>query len=98
MRLFLLGVVTLVACTGPAAGPQVRDSCFVGGCGAEVCSGRPDVVSICIYRDAFACFQTGTCERQADGQCGWTATRELVQCLIENHGDDLPPLAPPRPL
>jgi hypothetical protein len=42
------------------------------------------VISTCEWRDEYACYQTATCERQPDGQCGWTSTPELDACLAQN--------------
>lgn len=55
--------------------------CYVGGCSGQICSDRDDVVSTCEWREEYACYQRARCERQADGQCGWTQTDELRQCL-----------------
>lgn len=55
--------------------------CFVGGCSSEICTDRPDMASNCMYREEYACYQTATCERQESGQCGWTETPELKECL-----------------
>ncbi|HEU0036994.1 MAG TPA: DUF6748 domain-containing protein [Kofleriaceae bacterium] len=55
--------------------------CFVGGCSGQICSDQEGVISTCEWRDEYACYQTATCERQADGQCGWTETPELQACL-----------------
>lgn len=60
----------------PVAGP-----CFVGGCSGQICSDRADVISTCVWRPEYACYRTATCERQATGQCGWTQTPALLQCL-----------------
>lgn len=59
----------------------VSKQCYVGGCSSEVCSDAPGAVSTCIYREAFACYKTATCERQPSGKCGWTPTKELNTCL-----------------
>lgn len=63
--------------------PEVpaRDSCFVGGCSSQICSDRPDVVSDCMYRPEYACYKDAVCERQTSGQCGWTSSQTLSQCL-----------------
>lgn len=55
--------------------------CYVGGCSSEICSDTPDQASPCIYKPEFACYRKATCERQADGACGWTQTAELSACL-----------------
>ena len=59
----------------------VDQTCYVGGCSGQVCSDQEGVITTCEWRDEYACYQTATCERQADGQCGWTQTPELLACL-----------------
>lgn len=82
---FLAGLCASAALVGCAFDPPARaridDSCYVSGCAAELCSDRPDLVSPCIWRDAFACFRDATCARQPSGACGWTPTPELGACL-----------------
>jgi hypothetical protein len=74
---FYIKLVSKVS-TAPKAG-----SCVVGGCSGQLCvdSSQGDVVSTCEWRDSYACYQGATCERQQNGQCGWTATPTLTQCL-----------------
>jgi hypothetical protein len=55
--------------------------CFIGGCSSQICSDSPDVVTDCMYREEYACYQTAVCERQASGSCGWTETPALTSCL-----------------
>jgi|SRR3989338_5811295 len=59
----------------------VAGACYVGGCSSQICSDEPGAVSSCEYREEYACYQGATCERQADGECGWTETPELNICL-----------------
>jgi len=59
----------------------VDQTCYVGGCSNQICSDQAGVISTCEWRDEYACYQSATCERQADGQCGWTETEELRACL-----------------
>jgi hypothetical protein len=91
MRL-LAGLCLSAALAGCAfdapARARVEGSCYIGGCAAEVCSDRPDMVSPCIWRDAYVCFREATCARQPDGACGWTPTPELRACLASH--DPLP--------
>lgn len=56
--------------------------CFIGGCSGELCWPEPGAVSTCIYKEEYACYKTAKCERQKDGQCGWTSTVELTSCLM----------------
>jgi hypothetical protein len=59
-------------------------TCFIGGCSSQICSDREGAVSTCVWLEEYACYKTATCERQADGNCGWTQTPELRTCL-ETH-------------
>lgn len=61
--------------------PDPLGACYVGGCSSQICSDQKDVVSTCEYKEAYACYKTATCARQANGQCGWTQTAELTACL-----------------
>ncbi|MDO8521450.1 MAG: hypothetical protein Q7S52_05010 [bacterium] len=66
----------------PIPGPKPSlGECVIGGCSGEICSDKPDMASICIYREEYACYRTATCERQLDGMCGWNKTKELESCL-----------------
>jgi len=56
-------------------------SCFIGGCSGQVCSDGQDVVTSCEARPEYVCYRQTVCERQADGQCGWTMTPAVRQCL-----------------
>jgi endosialidase-like protein len=69
------------------AGSAQSGACKVGGCSSELCTdGTDNVVSPCIWRDEYACYKDATCERQADGQCGWTDTPALQKCLANPTG------------
>lgn len=65
----------------------VSKGCIVGGCNGELCSEKTDEMnSICIARPEFQCYRTAVCERQPNGGCGWTKTRDLTNCLA-NYSD-----------
>jgi len=84
---------TNVTVTGPAGSAKSLQAtqfflpvkkaptCYKGGCSGQVCSDRPDVITTCEWREEYACYQTATCEAQADGSCGWTKTADLDACL-----------------
>ena len=55
--------------------------CYAGGCSSHICSDQKDMVSTCEWREAYACYKSATCERQTNGQCGWTITPQLQTCL-----------------
>ena len=54
--------------------------CIKTGCSSQVCSDR-DVVTTCEFRPEYACYQKAMCERQRNGECGFTQTAELRACL-----------------
>jgi hypothetical protein len=54
--------------------------CMKTGCSAAVCSDH-ELITTCEWRPEYACYQKATCERQPDGNCGFTKTRELTSCL-----------------
>jgi len=59
--------------------------CVVAGCNGEICTEElqaPFVATACMAHPAFSCYQVyGTCERQVTGQCGWTDSAALDQCV-----------------
>ncbi|MBX4189383.1 hypothetical protein KW785_02190 [Candidatus Parcubacteria bacterium] len=59
----------------------VTAGCYVGGCSREICSDTPGAISACMFRPEYECYKGATCERQGNGQCGWTETQELQMCL-----------------
>jgi hypothetical protein len=60
-------------------------TCYVGGCSGQICSDQPGMASNCEFRPEYACYKNATCEVQANGQCGWTPTASLTQCLNSAH-------------
>lgn len=62
---------------GPGGG-----ACFHTGCSGQVCASEV-VYTTCEWRDEYACYQGAACERQPDGQCGFTPTPELAACLAD---------------
>lgn len=78
---------TVAPVTPPAA--VATGGCYIGGCSSQICSDQPDAVSTCEYRTEYSCYQTGRCERQASGSCGWTQTADLRSCLVTAANTDL---------
>lgn len=71
----------------PPEKPVVAGACVVGGCSSQLCGEEAemaDIVTTCIYREQYSCYQTAKCERQITGKCGWTETPELAMCLSTN--------------
>lgn len=65
--------------------PIAGDGCVVEGCNSELCQGADEepLASICLYKPDYACYKSATCERQANGKCGWTQTEALTSCLAQ---------------
>ena len=67
---------------------QAPNNCVIAGCSSQLCISQEDVdagggISTCEYREEYACYIGASCEVQVTGECGWTETPELAQC-IEN--------------
>ncbi|HEX6187950.1 MAG TPA: DUF6748 domain-containing protein [Pyrinomonadaceae bacterium] len=70
------------------AGAQIDDSqppggakrCFKTGCSSQVCADH-NVITTCEYRPEYECYRKAACERQRNGECGFTQTAELTACL-----------------
>lgn len=60
--------------------PAEKKECVVTGCSGQVCADG-ERTTTCEYREQFACYKSATCERQANGTCGWTQTDQLSLCL-----------------
>lgn len=67
--------------------PVDKSGCYVGGCSSQVCSDTEGMATTCEWQEEYACYQKATCERQTDGQCGWSYTPELNSCLLEKSGN-----------
>lgn len=63
--------------------PSKMGACKIGGCSAQLCgeADKGDLVSTCEFRAEYACYKSATCERQSNGECGWTQTASLTACL-----------------
>jgi hypothetical protein len=57
--------------------------CIKTGCSKEICA-EEEMMSTCDYRPEFECYKKAACERQADGNCGFTKTKEFNSCLIRS--------------
>ncbi|MCH2547138.1 MAG: hypothetical protein MK052_05980 [Alphaproteobacteria bacterium] len=65
---------------------ETPDRCVVAGCSNELCveTSKEDVASACLWTPAYGCYKAhGTCEMQKNGNCGWTPTEALKQCLAD---------------
>lgn len=66
----------------PIVPTEPTQRCYVSGCSSQLCGSEEGMMSICEYREEYACYQTATCEVQPTGECGWTETEELNSCLL----------------
>lgn len=57
-------------------------ACRPTGCSSQICSDE-DVVTTCESLPEYACYAFAVCERQVDGECGWTETEEFNNCLSQ---------------
>ena len=67
---------------GEARLSRAQDGCVITGCSGQVCADEEQITT-CEFRPEYACYNSAVCARQTSGQCGWTQTAELTQC-IEN--------------
>ena len=61
--------------------------CVAWGCSSQNCGDESvvsDLLTTCEYRPVYACYWKARCERQTNGQCGWTQTPELQSCVTAN--------------
>jgi eight-cysteine-cluster-containing protein len=68
---------------GTSGNDNQNKPCFKTGCSGQVCADE-EVVTTCEYRPEYECYKTAKCERQANGNCGFTDTPELRRCLRRN--------------
>ena len=62
--------------------PIVANGCAVGGCSGQLCGeAGSELMSTCEYRAEYACYKQASCERQANGKCGWSETAALKSCI-----------------
>lgn len=59
---------------------QESNACKKTGCSQELCSDK-DVTSACEYKPEYACYRDAVCERQPTGECEFTKTKDLQECL-----------------
>jgi hypothetical protein len=95
MRWFAMSLVVLVLLFGPSAPAASSDGegdtgkatsapvvCVVEGCNAELCLPRgAGIMSTCMARPEHACYREARCERQSNGDCGWTKTSAFESCM-----------------
>lgn len=63
--------------------PIENGSCVVTGCSNHLCvdSSVGDIITTCEFLDEYVCYKLTICERQEDGNCGWTENEEFAACM-----------------
>ena len=54
--------------------------CMKTGCSRQICSDE-EVITTCEFKPEYECYKKAACERQKNGECGFTPTPELAACL-----------------
>lgn len=62
--------------------PPGFKECRKTGCSGQICADS-DIITTCEFRSEYACFQNARCERQQNGECGFTQTSELTSCIAQ---------------
>ncbi len=64
---------------------KAGEGCKISGCNGEICLNTSDelAVSTCIYKEYFACYKSAKCEKQSSGNCDWTETKTLKECITQ---------------
>ncbi len=93
------GYLDIATCEAEHTACTQADDCVVGGCSGQLCNEASlgPIASTCEWTAAYACYQGATCERQADGACGWTHDATLDACLDAADTVVCPTLSPPSP-
>jgi hypothetical protein len=62
------------------SGNVSQKPCMKTGCSRQVCSDE-EVITTCEFKTEYECYKRAACERQKNGECGFTQTPELTACL-----------------
>lgn len=69
----------------PTSSPvSETNGCVRAGCSNQLCvdqSDADDIMTTCEYKDEYACLEQSVCERQANGECGWSESDEYISCM-----------------
>ena len=75
------------ACPGAKTGTK---ECVRGGCSGQICEeAGTGTITDCEYSAAYGCYQKAECTVQANGECGFTDTLVLRQCLANAGREDM---------
>jgi len=74
-------------CAEPDPDCEVEGECRATGCSGDVCADQ-DVITTCEVRPEAECLKLAMCERQVEGECGFTPTAASEECFAALFGDD----------
>jgi eight-cysteine-cluster-containing protein len=58
------------------------EGCARTGCSGQICAAAGEsVITTCQWREEYACYKAARCEKQSNGQCGWTTSATLDACI-----------------
>lgn len=63
---------------------DISSPCVRAGCSSQLCVSAEkahDIVTTCEWTGLYGCYDQAVCERQVDGQCGWTETESFRTCV-----------------
>ncbi len=69
-------------CEVCSCNPNPGNPCKRTGCSGQVCSDQ-DVITDCMFMEYYQCYDLATCGLNAAGACGWIASPEFTQCMID---------------
>ena len=71
---------------------EIVYSCYVGGCGGELCTNDPNAISTCELLPGMECLEKEmTCEF-IEGECRWVLSQEAAECFLlvkEEQGEEV---------
>lgn len=75
------------ACPGVKSGTK---ECVRGGCSGQICEeAGTGTITTCEYSAVYGCYQQAECTEQLSGECGFTQTPALQQCLAAANAEDV---------
>ncbi len=57
--------------------------CKKAGCSGQLCvpSDTKDVITNCEWKSEYGCYRQAKCEKQSNGQCGFTKDESFQKCI-----------------
>lgn len=74
--------VKYVGSKGKKESRNDKSGCRATGCSGQLCA-NSDIMTTCEFRPEYSCYKNAECALQSSGNCGFTPTEELNNC-VEN--------------